>query len=245
MEKIKGKTAFVTGSSRGIGRAVAIKLAHKGYHVMINCKKDMENLKEVERKIKQFGVECRAYQADVGDYNECKKMFDAMQSEFESLDVLVNNAGISVFGLLQDLKPDKWQEILQTNLSSVYHCSHLAIPGMLQRKRGQIINISSVWGIVGASCEAAYSATKGGVNSFTKALAKELAPSHITVNAIAAGAIDTSMLEIFSKEERIEVAESIPAGRLGYASEVADLVLDIIRHPYLTGQVIQLDGAWI
>ncbi len=245
MDKVKGKTAFVSGSSRGIGREIAVKLAQQGYHVMINCKKDIGNLREVKEKIKSLGVECRAFLADVGNYEACKKMFAEIEREFESPDVLVNNAGVSMVGLLQDLEAEKWQEILQTNLSSVFHCTSLSIPGMIKRQSGRIINISSVWGVAGASCEVAYSATKGGVNSFTKALAKELAPSKITVNAVAAGAVDTSMLDCFSVQDREEIIASIPSFRLARAAEVADLVLDIIKHPYLTGQVIQLDGAWI
>lgn len=245
MGKIKGKLAMVTGSSRGIGRAIAIKLAENGYHVIINCRKDAENLQNVKEEIRSFGVECRGFLADVGDYFACKKMFEQVFSEFERLDVLVNNAGISKVGLLQDLTPSEWQEMLSTNLSSVYHCASLAIPMMISQKYGRVVNISSIWGGVGASCEVGYSATKGGVDAFTKALAKELAPSQITVNAIAAGVIDTAMLDVFSDADKVEIIASIPSMRMGKAEEVADLVADLIRHPYLTGQVIHLDGAWV
>lgn len=244
MDKRKNKAAFVSGSSRGIGRAIAIKLALQGYDVILNCKKDVENLKQVEEKIKKFGVRCKSFVADVGDYTACASMFQAIFEEFGYVDVLVNNAGISMTGLLQDMTPQEWQDIMQTNLSSVFYCSKLVIPKMIEMKSGCIINISSVWGMVGASCEVAYSATKGGMNAFTKALAKELAPSHITVNAIAAGAIDTAMLGIYSQEEKQDIIESIPSMRLGRAGEVADLVLHLLSHPYLNGQVIAMDGAW-
>ena len=148
--------------------------------------------------------------------------------------------------LFQDMSYEEWREILDTNLGSVYNCCHFAVNDMLKRHEGKIINISSVWGVYGASCEVAYSATKGAVNAFTKALSKELAPSNIQVNAIACGAIDTEMNGHLSKEELEDLALEIPAGRLGKPSEVAKFVKQLINSPsYLTGQVIQFDGAWI
>lgn len=169
-----------------------------------------------------------------------------IRKQFGGLDVLVNNAGISYIGLLQDMKPEDWELILRTNLTSVFNCCKLAIPMMLEKKQGKIINISSVWGVCGASCEAAYSATKGGVNALTKALAKELAPSNIQVNAIACGAIDTEMNHFLDDEELIGLIEEIPAGRLGRAEEVADLAYHLgYKENYLTGQIIGLDGGWV
>ncbi len=162
------------------------------------------------------------------------------------MDVLVNNAGISYIGLLQDMTSDDWDRIVRTNLTSVFNCCRLAIPYMVEKKCGKIINISSVWGVAGASCEVAYSATKGGINAFTKALAKELAPSGIQVNAIACGAIDTEMNHFLNQEELIDLIDEIPAGRLGKAEEVADLAYHLgYKGSYLTGQVIGLDGGWI
>ena len=152
----------------------------------------------------------------------------------------------SIIGLLQDLSFEDWNRILSANLSSVFHCAKLAIPGMIHNHSGKIINISSVWGVCGASCEAAYSATKGGVNGLTMALAKELAPSDIQVNAIACGAIDTEMNGFLSEEEHEMLLDEIPAGRMGKPEEVADLVLKLVEAPdYLTGQVIKMDGGWI
>ena len=168
-----------------------------------------------------------------------------IRKQYGGLDVLINNAGISYIGLLQDMTSGDWDRILRTNLTSVFNCCKLAIPMMLSAGRGKIVNISSVWGNVGASCEVAYSATKGGINAFTKALAKELAPSNIQVNAVACGAIDTEMNQWLEEDDLIALVEEIPTGRLGRAEEVADLVYHLgYKNAYLTGQVIGLDGGW-
>ena len=165
---------------------------------------------------------------------------------FHHIDVLVNNAGISYIGLLTDMSSEDWQNILSTNLTSVFNSCRLTVPGMVHRHSGKIINISSVWGCCGASCEVAYSATKGGINAFTQALAKELAPSNIQVNAIACGAIDTEMNAFLSEEDRQALTDEIPSGRFGRPEEVAELVLDLSEnHHYMTGQIIRLDGGWI
>ena len=167
-------------------------------------------------------------------------------ARFHHIDVLVNNAGISYIGLLTDMSPDDWQRIVNTNLTSVFNSCRLAVPGMVHEHSGTIINISSVWGCCGASCEVAYSATKGGINAFTQALAKELAPSNIQVNAVACGAIDTEMNAFLSEADRIALTDEIPSGRFGRPEEVAELVLDLAqKHSYLTGQIIRLDGGWI
>ena len=177
------------------------------------------------------------------------ELFKAMQDMFREipyLDVLVNNAGISYIGLLTDMTYEEWQQVLRTNLDSCFLTCRNALPGMIHRKKGKIINISSVWGNVGASMEVAYSASKGGVNSFTKALAKELGPSNIQVNAIACGVIDTDMNKCFSEEERQELIAEIPADRMGKTQEVAQLVVQLCTgNEYLTGQIITLDGGWI
>lgn len=241
------KTALVTGASRGIGRSIALTLAANGYHLMITCHRNAELLEEVKQYIEShFPVTCITYVGDMGDYMTVQQMYSVFCRHFSSLDVLVNNAGISHIGLLTDLSPEEWDRILQTNLSSVFYTCRYGIPLMLRKKNGKIINISSVWGITGASCEAAYSATKGGVNALTKALAKELAPSNIQVNAIACGAIDTEMNSFLDEEELSSLLLEIPAGRMGRPEEVASLVMDLCTgNEYLTGQVIQLDGGWI
>src|SRR5699024_10501702 len=177
------KTVLVTGASRGIGKAIAIKFAKKGYNVVINCVNRAQLLEQVKREIESYQVKCMMYVGDVGDASVCEQLFTQIHKQFGPLDVLINNAGIAYIGLFQDMKPEDWNRIVQVNLNSVFHCSRLAILDMLPRKSGKIVNISSVWGITGASCEVAYSATKGAVNAMTRALAKELGPSNIQVNA--------------------------------------------------------------
>lgn len=240
------KTVLVTGASRGIGKAIAIKFAKKGYNVVINCAHRENELLQTKKEIENFQVSCTAYIGDMGKMECCNELFALIHKHYGTLDVLVNNAGIAYIGLLQDMSTDDWDRIVRTNLTSVFNCCKLAIPLMLQNHCGKIINISSVWGNVGASCEVAYSASKGGINAFTKALAKELAPSNIQVNAVACGAIDTEMNRWLEEEELISLVEEIPTGRLGNAEEVADLVYHLgYKNAYLTGQIIGLDGGWI
>ena len=240
------KTVLVTGASRGIGKAIAVKFAKKGYNVAISCIHNEERLMQAKKEIESYQVSCLAYVGDMGNMEHCKELFERIRKQFGTLDVLVNNAGVSYIGLLQDMSVQDWDKVIHTNLNSVFNCCKLAIPGMLSKKQGKIINISSVWGNVGASCEVAYSATKGAINAFTKALAKELAPSNIQVNAVACGAIDTEMNQWMEESEFIALVEEIPAGRLGKAEEVADLVYHLgYKNAYLTGEVIGLDGGWI
>lgn len=239
------KTVLVTGASRGIGKAIAVKFAKKGYQVVISCVKNEERLMQAKREIESFQVPCLAYVGDMGNLAQCEDMFRKIKKQFGSLDVLVNNAGISYIGLLQDMSSEDWDRMIHVNLTSVFNCCKLAIPDMVARQSGKIVNISSIWGVVGASCEVAYSTTKGGINAFTKALAKELAPSNIQVNAVACGAIDTEMNQWMEEDELFRLIEEIPAGRLGKAEEVADLVYHLgYKNSYLTGQVIGLDGGW-
>lgn len=240
------KTVLVTGASRGIGKAIAVKYAKKGYNVVINCIHREEQLSQAKAEIESYSVDCLSYLGDIGEYEKCEELFRQIKKHFGGIDIVVNNAGISYIGLLQDMKPEDWDRIIRTNLTSVFNCCKLAIPQMLDKKQGKIINISSVWGLSGASCEVAYSATKGGVNAFTKALAKELAPSNIQVNAIACGAIDTEMNQFLDEDELMGLIDQIPAGRLGTAGEVADLAYHLgYKDSYLTGQIIGLDGGWM
>lgn len=240
------KTVVVTGASRGIGRAVSIYYAQNGFNVCICCRKNSEMLEKVRQEILNYGVECIAYTGDIGNFQECETFFKLIAQSYSKIDILVNNAGISHIGLLQDMSPDEWHNIVEANLTSVFNCCKLAIPIMLSRHAGKIVNISSVWGCVGASTEVAYSATKGGINSFTKALAKELAPSNIQVNAIACGIIDTDMNGFLNDDELQSVLDEVPAGRIGKPEDVAKLAFDITNtSDYLTGQVIKLDGGWI
>lgn len=240
------KTVLVTGASRGIGKAIAHKFAKEGYSVIINCSKSADALYNLKQELEtSYQTSVLASIGDIGDFSYVNELFLEIEKEFGGVDVLVNNAGISYIGLLSDMEVDEWQSIIDTNLSSAFYTSKLALPYMLSKKCGKIINISSVWGNVGASCEVAYSASKGGLNTFTKALAKELAPSNIQVNAIACGCIDTAMNQCFSEEERLVLEEEIPAGRFGTPEEVAALTYTLATDcNYMTGQVLTLDGGW-
>lgn len=238
--------AFITGASRGIGRAIATEFARAGFSLAINCMHSSNELEELASELaERFHVPCLPLTGNIGDENFVDDAFSIIEQKLGAVTILVNNAGISHIGLLSDMSLEEWNLIMNTNLTSLFCCCRRAIPNMVHHKSGRILNISSVWGNTGASCEVAYSASKGGVNSFTKALAKELAPSNISVNAIACGIIDTRMNQCFSHEERIQLAEEIPAGRFGSTEEVAKLALSVINFPsYLTGQIITLDGGW-
>ena len=241
------KTALVTGASGGIGRAAALKFAEAGYDLVLCCGKRTELLKETAAIAGTMGSSCFLFTGDLGDAAECSRLFrEAFESgRFSGPDVLVNNAGTSHLGLFQDMTPEEWDRLIRTDLSSVFYMTRLAVPRMLSLGHGKIINVSSVWGASGASCEAAYSAAKGGVNALTRALAKELAPSHIQVNAVAPGTIDTEMNAWLSAEERSALEEEIPAGRFGTAEEAAQVILMLAEGPeYLTGQIVTVSGGW-
>lgn len=243
---MKKKHIIITGASRGIGKAIALEFAGKETNLSLCCKNSIDKLEQVKQEVTAAGSGCFLYHGNMGIFSQAQSFIDEAVSTFGIPDLLVNNAGISHIGLLQDMTPEEWSQILQTNLSSVFYCCKTAIPYMLQEKQGKIVNISSVWGTAGASMEVAYSASKGGVNTMTKALAKELAPSNISVNAIACGIIDTEMNSFLSSEERQAILDEIPAGRMGNAKEVAQMVHSLSIAPaYLTGQIITLDGGWI
>ena len=240
------KNVLITGASRGIGKAIAHIFAQNGYSLVINCNKSKDALLTLKKELEdKYHIQVLASVGNIGDYDYVTELFGEIKKEFGGIDILINNAGISHIGLLTDMTPEEWKNLMDVNLSSVFYTSKLSIPYMLSKQAGKIINISSVWGSVGSSCEVAYSASKGGLNSFTKALAKELAPSNIQVNAIACGCIDTEMNQCFSEEERRELIDEIPAGRFGTPEEVATLVYSIANESgFLTGQIITLDGGW-
>lgn len=239
--------ALVTGASRGIGKSIALALASEGYDLIITCHKSLVALHDVQDKILEMNVRCLAIQSNVASYLETEQLFNEINNFTNNLALVVNNAAISHIGLLTDMAMEEWNKLVTTNLSGLFHTSKFAIPMMLDHKSGNIINISSVWGQVGASCEVAYSATKGGVNSFTKALAKELAPSGIRVNAIACGVIDTEMNQWLDEEDRQSLIEEIDLGRLGKPNEIANAVgfLASKKAGYITGQIITIDGGFI
>lgn len=236
------RTALITGASRGIGRACAELFAKEGYDLILNCLNSREELTDLAAALAaEYGTHCRLYFGDVGDHHFVSQMF----AQIDRLDVLVNNAGISHVGLLHEMSPDEWQHVMNVNLNSCFYTARHAVPLMLREHRGRIINLTSVWGCVGASMETAYSASKAGVGGLTKALARELAPSGICVNAIACGIIDTDMNRHLSAEELASIKEEIPADRLGTPIEIARTVLLLADAPdYLTGQIITVDGGW-
>ncbi|MCM1180570.1 MAG: SDR family NAD(P)-dependent oxidoreductase [Clostridium sp.] len=240
------KTAIITGASRGIGKACAIELADSFNHIVINSFHSAEALEDTRSIILEKGTECTAIAGDIGDYKFVTDFIKAIHYLLPSVELLVNNAGISYVGLLSDMTIDDWNRIVQTNLTSVFNCCNQIVPHMVKKHSGHIINISSMWGLCGASCEVAYSATKGGVNAFTKALAKELAPGGIRVNAIACGAIDTSMNSHLDESEKAAFCDDIPACRFGAPEEIAQAVVHLYQSPfYLTGEIIKIDGGYL
>lgn len=236
------KTALITGASRGIGRAAAECFAEAGWQLTLTCDQSIQELNAVADALRQkYGISCLALRADMGCEADVNRVFQ----QLEELDVLVNNAGISHIGLLTDMSAEEWRRVMAVNLDSCFYTSRAAIPLMLKKHSGRIINISSVWGAQGASMEVAYSASKGGVNAFTRALAKELAPSGIQVNAVACGVIDTAMNGGLTPEDRQALREEIPADRFGTPEEAGRLIFQLTQSPeYLTGQIITMDGGW-
>ena len=241
------KNVLITGASRGIGKSTALLFAAKGYHVFLNCSSSLEQLNEVASMINEIpGATCTLVPGNVSDPKSVHDLYQKIFEECTHLDILINNAGVAHIGLLHEMTDEEWNHIIQTNLSSVFYCCREAIPGMIHQKEGRIINISSMWGTSGASCESAYSASKSGVNGLTRALAKELAPSNIQVNAIAFGVIDTQMNNQLDQEERTALAYDIPAGRFATPEEAAQMILTVAESPaYMTGQVIGFDGGYL
>ena len=237
------KRALITGASRGIGAETARALAGDGYDLVLVCRRSMNRLEELKKELEgTYDICCQTILCDVSDAGQVETMI----KQAREIHVLVNNAAISYVGLLTDMSIQQWHEVMDTNLNALFYTCRLVIPQMVQRKAGRIINVSSVWGNVGASMEVAYSTAKGGVNSFTKALAKELAPSGIQVNGVAFGVIDTDMNACFTREEMESLREEIPADRIGSAREAGEMIRQMLYLPdYLTGQMIAMDGGWI
>ena len=238
-------TVLITGASRGIGRAVALACAASGRYsrIILNGGHDAAALQETSRLVSAAGdLLCIPSLGDAGDLPYIR----SLRQDHGPADVVINNAGISWTGLLTDMAPEEWDRMIRTNLTSLYNVCHTYVPDMVSRQSGKILNISSVWGQAGASCEVAYSAAKGAVNAFTMALAKELAPSHIQVNALAPGMVDTRMNSHLSPEETEEIRNQIPAGYIAAPEETARAVMQLLdMPPYFTGQIVRFDGGWI
>lgn len=237
------KQAFVSGASRGIGRAIAISLADAGFEVGF-CYRSREAeasslMDELNKKTKGY-----AFRFDLECVAEIPKLADEVLSVLPNLSVLVNNAGISSYGVFQDVDFAEFDRVLSVDFKSVFFLTQYLLPPMLSAKKGSIVNVSSIWGQTGASCEVLYSACKSAVNGFTKALAKELAPSGISVNAVAPGVVDTDMMKTFSEDDRALVCEEIPCGRFASSEEIASLVCYLAQNPgYLTGQILGVNGG--
>lgn len=237
--------AIVTGGAKGIGRAIVEELARKGIKVILNYNHSEKKAIEVKQELCKQGYIVEIYKADVSKPEEVKELVAFAKNTFGLIDILVNNAGIDKFQLFTDITNEDWDEIISNNLNSVFYMTQEVVKDMINKKSGCIINISSIWGIVGASCEVAYSVSKAGIDGLTKSLAKELAPSGIRVNSIAPGFIMTDMNKEFSKEELEEIKEQIPLGKFGKPEDIAKCAMWIIEDNYTTGQIISPNGGWV
>jgi 3-oxoacyl-[acyl-carrier protein] reductase len=239
------KVAVVTGASRGIGRAIALTLGQAGARVAVTCAQQREAAEEVAAAVRQAGSDSRVYQFDVADFEATAQAFDQIVTDLGRLDVLVCNAGIRKDQLLVRMKPEEWNAVLQTNLAGTFHSARAAARTMIRQRWGRIIGISSVAGLVGNAGQANYAASKAGIIGFIKALAKELAPRQITVNAVAPGLIETDMTRSLTETQRQALLQQIPSGKLGTPEDVAACVLFLASEEarYITGEVISVSGG--
>lgn len=238
---IVNKVVVVTGSSRGIGANIVKTLAKKGYRVILNYNKSENYAQNVQKELINVDI----FKADVSKKAEAVSLINFAIEKYGKIDVLINNAGISQSKLFTDLTDEDWNNIINSNLNSAFFCSREAAKNMIHNKSGLIINNSSIWGITGASCEVAYSTSKAALNGFTKALAKELGPSNIRVNAIAPGIINTDMNNYLSNEELESIKEEIPLERIGETIDISKCVEWLIEDNYTTGQIISINGGWV
>lgn len=239
------KTILVTGGSRGIGRAIIEEFAKEGYNVFFTYNNSEEKATELKKILTEKGFNVENFKADIENEDEVKKMIEACIKKYGKIDILVNNAGIAYYGLIQSMELNEWNKVINTNLTSVFLTCKEVIPHMLKEAEGLIINISSMWGKTGSSCEVAYSASKAGVDGLTKALAKELGPSNIRVNSIAPGLIDTDMNKILDNETLENFKQETPLGKIGNAIDIAKCVKWLAEDEFTTGQVIEINGGYI
>lgn len=235
------KIAIVTGASRGIGREIAKELSNQGIKVIANYNKSEEQAKLLQEENPQIDI----YKADVSNRIEVKKMVDYALDRYGKIDILINNAGISEWRIFTETTDEDWNRMMNNNLYSAFCMTQEVLPNMIHNKKGNIINISSIWGMVGASCESIYSISKAGMDAMTKSLAKELGPSNIRVNSIAPGAIYTDMNKNLSASEIEELNNEIPLGKIGKTKDVAKCVKWLIEDEYTTGQIISINGGWV
>lgn len=241
MEKI----AIVTGASKGIGREITRQLARNGIKIIANYNRSEKEAIELKKELAEENIMIDIIKADISKREEAKRLVECVLEKYHKIDILINNAGISEYKIFTNETDEDWNRIINTNLYSAFVMTQEVIPNMIHHKNGCIINISSIWGMVGASLEVLYSISKAGMNGLTKALAKELGPSNIRVNAIAPGIIDTKMNSRFSKEELKQIEEEIPLERLGQSEDIAKCVKWLIEDNYTTGQIISINGGWV
>lgn len=237
------KTIIITGASRGIGKEMARHLAKQGNKIIANYNKSEENAKELQRELKKENIEIDIFKADVSKREDCKKLVEYTIEKYKKIDVLINNAGISVWGPFTELTDEELHEIMNVNLYSAIAMTQETIKYMIKEQKGCIINISSIWGMVGASCEVAYSVTKAGIDGLTKSLAKELGPSNIRVNSIAPGTVDTQMNADLTEEERKAIEMETPLGKIGKTIDIAKAASWLIEDEFTTGQIISPNGG--
>lgn len=238
-------TAIVTGGAKGIGKAIVKELAKSGINVVANYNTSEEQAKQLKEKLQNEGCNIEICKADVSKREEVKKLIQYTKDTFGDINILINNAGIDQWKMFTDITDAEWNKMLQTNLTSAFYTIQETLKYMIPKQQGCIINISSIWGITGASCEVAYSVAKAGMDGLTKALAKELAPSNIRINSIAPGIIMTDMNKNFTNEEIEEINQQIPMGRFGKPEDIAKCVKWLIEDTYTTGQIISPNGGWV
>lgn len=239
------KNIIVTGSSRGIGKCLVENLAREGNNVLLNYNKSEKQALQIQRELKEEGFLIEIFKADVSKKSEVKKMIDYALNKWGYIDVLINNAGIAKLNLFQNVTEEEWDEVINTNLKSAFCATQLVLPSMINRKNGLIINISSMWGLVGASCETIYSISKAGIDAMTKSLAKELGPSNIRVNSIAPGIIDTDMNSILDEHIKNELKDETPLGKIGKPIDIYRCVKWLMEDEFTTGQVISVNGGYV
>ena len=239
------KTVLVTGGSRGIGKCIAENLALEGYNVVLNYNKSEEIAALIKEELTSKGYNVEIYKADVSKREEVKKLVKFTISKFENIDVLINNAGIAKLQMFNDITDEDWNEMIGTNLNSAFYTIQETLPNMIHNKNGCIINISSIWGMVGASCEVAYSVSKAGIIGMTKALAKELGLSNIRVNSIAPGVIDTEMNSNIDEAIKEEIKDETPLNKIGRPIDIYRCVKWLIEDEFTTGQVISPNGGYV
>lgn len=241
------KTVLITGASRGIGRAAAELFAERGCRVLLNYHRSREAAEELERELTARGADVMAYGADVSDREQVERMAAACERRFGGADVLVCNAGIARQGLFTDLTPQEWREMMGVHVDGAFHCCRAVLPGMIRKKEGSIVLVSSVWGLTGASCEVAYSTAKAALIGMTKALAKEVGPSGIRVNCVAPGVVDTAMNAALDGETLASLREETPLGRLGTPQEIAQAIAFLAspEASFITGQVLSPNGGFV